>query len=169
MRKETIIKFNPAMLRAIEEDRKTQTRRIIKPQPSPCGLRKLTPGDIAVTGLNPYFWYGSDPFTEAFQCPYGDTGDLLFVEDTRGPRRVITLEIESVRVERLIEITREDCIAEGVSVLGTPQKWGVEGFGSGLCWMNPEGAFRELWESINGPGSWDANPWVWVIQFRRIQ
>ncbi len=81
----------------------------------------------------------------------------------------ITLEIEAVRVERLIEITREDCIAEGVSVVGNPPKWGVEGSGRCLCWMQPEGAYRELWESINGLGSWDANPWVWVIQFRRVQ
>jgi hypothetical protein len=80
----------------------------------------------------------------------------------------ITLEIEAVRVERLIEITREDCIAEGVSVVGTPPSWGVEGFGRGLCWMQPEGAYRELCESINGPGSWDANPWCWCVTFRRV-
>jgi len=79
----------------------------------------------------------------------------------------ITLEIEVVRVERLIEITSADAIAEGVS--NRNGQYGVEfGDGVSLGWMQPEGAYRELWESINGPGSWDANPWVWVIQFRRV-
>ena len=80
----------------------------------------------------------------------------------------ITLEIEAVRVERLIEITSEDAIAEGVS--NRNGQYGVEfGDGVSLGWIQPEGAYRELWESINGPGSWDANPYVWVIQFRRVQ
>lgn len=78
----------------------------------------------------------------------------------------ITLEIEAVRVERLIEIATEDCIAEGIYQQGG--QWIIDGSVTGLGWMQPEGAYRELWESINGPGSWDANPWVWVIQFRRI-
>jgi len=78
----------------------------------------------------------------------------------------ITLEIEAVRVERLIEITADDCIAEGIYQQGG--QWIIDGSETGLGWMQPEGAYRELWESINGAGSWDANPWVWVIKFRRI-
>lgn len=78
----------------------------------------------------------------------------------------ITLEIEAVRVERVNEITREDCIAEGIYQKGG--QWIIDGAVTGLGWMQPEGAYRELWESINGAKSWDANPWVWVIQFRRI-
>jgi hypothetical protein len=79
----------------------------------------------------------------------------------------ITLEIESVRVERLIEIASEDAIAEGV--IETEDGWYADSNFSGMAWMKPDGAYRQLWESINGTGSWDANPWVWVIQFRRIQ
>jgi len=77
----------------------------------------------------------------------------------------ITLEITGVRVERLNEISREDAKAEGL--------WPSPGNGlemvNGGPYGNAQLAFRALWESINGPGSWDANPWVWVVEFRRVQ
>lgn len=72
----------------------------------------------------------------------------------------ITLEIVGVRVERLQEIKREDAIKEGVL---NNRNDGLE-YGTG-----PEWAFRELWNSINGSGSWSANPWVWVIEFKRVE
>lgn len=75
----------------------------------------------------------------------------------------ILLEIVSVRVERLQDISEQDAIAEGVrqySVLERIQagkdRWARH-------------AYRELWESINGPGSWDANPWVWVVSFKLLK
>ena len=74
----------------------------------------------------------------------------------------ITLEITGVRVERLIDISEADAAAEGL------------GFDSNL--MGPwEGhatardAFRSLWESINGPESWALNPFVWVLEFKRLE
>lgn len=84
----------------------------------------------------------------------------------------ITLEIVSVRVERLQDISNSDCAAEGIQTSN----------GAGLidgdtCFHFPEGngysrigwhAYKALWESINGKGSWAANPWVWAIEFRRI-
>jgi hypothetical protein len=76
----------------------------------------------------------------------------------------IVLEITEVRVQRLNEIIEEDAMAEGV-------REGVNGeyWIDGLHWQRPTGAFRELWESINGAGSWDANPFVRAITFMRIQ
>ena len=72
----------------------------------------------------------------------------------------ITLEIEAVRVERLQEISEDDALKEGVSTM--VRIGGVEFESTARL------EFGKLWESINGPGSWDANPWVWVIQFRRV-
>lgn len=87
----------------------------------------------------------------------------------------ITLEIVSVRVERLQEITEEDAIAEGIEsaipVAGEPPTYRDYQSGSNdPCeWFtNPIDSYRTLWESINGPGSWDANDWVWVLEFKRI-
>ncbi|BEL80113.1 hypothetical protein SM12BL3_14200 [Serratia marcescens] len=62
----------------------------------------------------------------------------------------ITLEITAVRVERLQNISEADAIAEG----------GTEHFN--IDWFGP------LWASIYGVDSWNANPWVWVIEFRRV-
>lgn len=67
----------------------------------------------------------------------------------------ITLELSEVRVQRLQEIDEADAIAEGFEAC----KDGNPGNGSVFDW------YRELWESINGPGSWDANPWVWALTF----
>lgn len=68
----------------------------------------------------------------------------------------ITLEITGIRVERLNEITRGACMDEGCPFPNMAQT------------TDPRGWFSDLWESINGPGSWDTNPWVWVIEFKRV-
>lgn len=81
------------------------------------------------------------------------------------PRRAsrITLEITGVRVERLQDISVADAMAEGV-IESAPYLRGLE-----PC-MEWRYAYEDLWRSINGsgPGSWDANPWVWAIGFKRI-
>lgn len=89
----------------------------------------------------------------------------------------ITLEITSLRVERLQSISEADAIAEGIE---RPEDMSREAVEAMDVW--PEGAerscfnalnqpvhqYRRLWEQINGTGSWEANPWVWVVEFRRL-
>jgi hypothetical protein len=131
----------------------------------------------------------------AFRCPFGAVGDQLWVRETfagdygcgfiyaadhpnsdirKGdlddgeqtlrrwtpsihmPRDAsrITLEIVGVRVERLNDISEADAMAEGVTK-GPLDPW-------------QSTAFMRLWESINGPESWAANPWVWVLEFKKV-
>ena len=68
----------------------------------------------------------------------------------------IDLEITGVRVERLQDISREDALAEGCT----------GGYGPGYDCAQHD--FMCLWQSINGPENWDANPWVWVVEFKRL-
>lgn len=67
----------------------------------------------------------------------------------------ILLEIIDVRVERLRSMSQDDARAEGVIAASGPMEAGL--------------AFRELWDSIYGEESWKANPWVWVIEFKRVE
>ncbi len=93
------------------------------------------------------------------------------------PRKLsrIDLEITNVRVERLQEISEEDSIAEGIETTpgreGHNDRWLIKSLNSlnGISSTNnPVFAYQLLWESINGSGSWDKNPLVWVIEFKRI-
>lgn len=78
----------------------------------------------------------------------------------------ITLEIVSVRIERLNDISERDALSEGIERLSVGFKdyqrtqWNLG------C---PKHSFQTLWESINGNGSWQQNPWVWVVEFKRVQ
>ncbi|MBK7885494.1 MAG: hypothetical protein IPJ81_18145 [Chitinophagaceae bacterium] len=97
------------------------------------------------------------------------------------------LKVKSIKVERLQDITEEDAIAEGVqdasctdhttcpsslckdgcSAKGTYYNYPTD-FDGEPCYSAVE-SFEQLWQSINGEKSWDANPWVWVIKFERIE
>lgn len=81
----------------------------------------------------------------------------------------ITLEITGVRVERLNEITYDDAVSEGL--VYEDGVWSVDdknGKTISRC-VDPRDTFMQLWSSINGRESWDANPWVWVVEFQRIK
>lgn len=86
----------------------------------------------------------------------------------------IDLEITDVRVERLQDISEEDARAEGITA-HRKGGWHCEQPPAGIEGTNHFGfatvrdAFGALWESINGAGSWAANPWLWVVEFRRVR
>ncbi len=198
------ILFSAPMVRALLAGTKTQTRRVLRPQPLG-GVPELAQYLVA---HGHYRWHSDEcEEGEAWKCPYGQPGDRLWVreawrilgdspDDTLDmfdrddvqyradddqsyidkyrpsihmPRRFsrITLEVAGVRVERLQDISEADAIAEGIHKPAGSQFWHSD-FNTQLPGDTPQWAYRNLWESINGHGSWDANPWVWCVSFRRI-
>lgn len=189
--KERPILFSGPMVRALLDCRKTQTRRVVKPEPWAVMPHKAGDQPWAY-GFK--FYPGSTTNGDSFRmkCPFGYVGDRLWVRETwcnypmagndgapgliyratsdvipKGywkpsifmPRWAsrITLEITDVRVERLNDISEADAVREGVQCAGVPAS------------LTNRGAFAKLWESINGDGSWKQNPWVWVIDIKRIE
>ncbi|EPM7339096.1 hypothetical protein ACV4P1_001931 [Enterobacter hormaechei] len=221
--------FNGEMVRAILDGRKTQTRRIMKIQPSDgfhpthngydldLNAHWYTPGVVDKNGyLQPAKKdvFGVADENEGYTCPFGAVGDRIwvreafqgplvseeFLEEYRaypekfenpeyceyaadgGPRPEycdlddnlrhgwrpsihmprwasrLTLEITSVRVERLRDLSEDDAKSEGI----TPPSGGV------LPGWEYRINFRELWMSIYGEENWHANPWVWVIEFKVV-
>ena len=85
------------------------------------------------------------------------------------PRRAVRifLKVVAVRVERLRDITQEDAREEGIIQQSTTGWFSVPGInGAGTT---ARAAYALLWISINGAESWDENPWVWVVEFKRIE
>lgn len=154
------ILFSTEMVRAILDGRKTQTRRIIKPQPL-----KYFPEGAASNNKPPrHIWWsfiyptkhGSD--THIYRkCPYGKVGDRLWVkEDYKYLIQMARtfLEITNIRVERVQNISGPDVYNEGCP----PE------CASYRMW------FSHLWNTINAKRGygWDKNPWVWVIEFKSL-
>jgi len=205
------ILFSAPMVQAILDGKKTQTRRIVKPQPAEWQwIHSFEDGTFARVGED----FESNPFT----CRLGSAGDQLWVKhptritgrsangfrvadkgfpdanldrffywhefehkvpaEGRGFGRALprvlsrlTLDIVKVRAERLQEISGADAAAEGVA---RPWPGGAWPWISRIetPWRSPGQAdaaprflFKHLWETLNGKGSWAANPWVWVIEF----
>jgi hypothetical protein len=213
--KERPILFAAPMIRAILDGRKSQIRRIMKPQP-------VGPVFIATDPKTPRYCL---PYNEtltmgglAMRCPYGQPGDRLWVRETcraeelpsgldgvryladdcfipienteaasdawlslaaygqrlsghhkcrtvpaiHMPRWAsrITLEITGIRMDRWQDISESDALAEGIDPKFPPDEQVAN-----AAMMR----YADIWESINGPGSWAANPWVWVVEFRRMK
>lgn len=214
--KEHPILFAATSVRKIINLSKTQTRRVINPQPEKCyvngwGIGRSNHPDEWCS------WYGSEyenykRWSEKAinNCPYGKNGDLLWVKEQSflksygydwfdiaypandsiivykrnpitqsNPYKVIknlqqifmprwasriTLEINSVRVEPLQDISENDCCLE----LGVPMKWNGEG--TEPYHRNMQTAFSTLWDSINAKRGYpfENNPWVWAIEFKLV-
>lgn len=189
------ILFNAEMVNAILSGRKTQTRRIIKlpliDKNMGCELAgnelagEVSAGDYrncplgkpgdqlwvrecfsdlvsfgffdgAVPDFVPDYWYWADGNPK-----WGEwTKPKPSIHMPRAASR-INLLITGVRVERLNDISEQDAMAEGC----------LYGKGNGEIDLavRPENHFPTLWASIYGEESWQANPWVWVINFERME
>jgi len=215
--------FNDEMVRAILEDRKTVTRRAIKPQP-PEGhkWRGWVIDSTCSKEIGSASWdEGGGPLRRNAtyaRCPYGQPGDQLWVREaweadsqlgavaprdlSRGepirypadgavrqagcsmiapgktrpsihmPRWAsrILLEVIDVRVERLQDISDKEIEAEGIdldALADGQDRYDMCHAGSGADGRPTlRTAWRNLWESTGG--DWDANPWVWVVSFKRV-
>lgn len=182
------ILFSAPMVRAILAGTKTQTRRIVK--------FEAVHGHSVFTYVHPhpcggYQFSATDRYVEIGGAgkisPYGIVGDRLWVREAhviingecvysadyetsrpftgckwkpsifmRPQHSRITLEITGISVERLQEISEADCYAEGIT---------DEDVGIGLA----NAAYLGLWDRINGKGAAAKNPWVWVIEFKRVK
>lgn len=224
--KERPILFSGPMVRALLAGIKTQTRRVVKPQPTRftggSGEQMPDGSPASPTPIDD----GAGPSGRVIACPYGVPGDCLRVRETffaygrwearhsetlqRDEWRFVDMTIESgrtyryaasgsdlplstrhdaepgwhkrsalfmprlasrilldvvdVRIERLNDCSERDAVAEGIGV-------GAERVGhkaaAGATEAPAVAAYRSIWESINGTGSWAANPFVWVVEFRQ--
>jgi len=204
------ILFSTAMVQALLAGTKTQTRRVIKPQP----VSDFDSGYV-FWGKHQFDIHGMPYFEELPKLAKYQPGDFLWVRETWtenglgyyrykadwddpskglfiGPsipdkfrnkwkpsifmsRKAsrLFLEVTEVRAERLQDISEEDAKAEGVLYYGDDcddyknyeyndvygDDWGVK---------TAKASYETLWESINGHGSWDLNPWVFVYTFKIV-
>lgn len=148
------IKFNPAMAAEVCAGTKTVTRRIMDMQP--CEQPVLVPNGGDSYWSNRLLIQGAHMGSQNQGCPYGRVGDHLEVIEPKGLK--VTLEVTDVRVEQIQMITLGEIVKEGLarSVYEfVPVQTGFD-------------VFQDVWDSIYGAGSWAANPWVWVVEFKRV-
>jgi hypothetical protein len=220
--KEHPILFSQEMVTALLEGRKSQTRRVVKPQPDLSVLKDChTPVEFrrcpilgpthkpAEWGLYTKTSKCGDVPIYGYDCPYGQVGSKLWVRETwcdtwpfdghkceEGPcyratdegdcgaaitgqkwkpsifmprwASRITLEITDIRVQRLWEISEDDAIAEGVLSEEGIKDWNEHPL-SFATKTSPKDEYARLWDKINGKKyPWYSNPWVWVIEFKRV-
>jgi hypothetical protein len=81
----------------------------------------------------------------------------------------IILEITNIRVEKLQDITKLEAINEGIEIVDTIPVIQYKDYevANGI-FCNPKNSFNSLWNTIHGKDSWNLNPWVWIIVFKKI-
>jgi len=218
--KDKPIPFSTEMVQAILEGRKTQTRRVIKPQPSK-GLVDSTRVDRIDVDSVAFMVDGGFEY-QTIKCPY-QIGQRLWVKETwakvpmtaywhdltiphqelknsdargdgwwtiykAGWERVspgwkssrfmprwasrITLEVVSIRAERLQKISHDDALAEGVPCSAwSEMDWDDDDYPTSYMKRDQRAVeeFEELWDRLNGKTyPWSSNPWVWVIEFKVV-
>jgi len=178
--KERPILFSGPMVRAVLSGAKTQTRRVIKPQPPADGSAKEWTWAIDSDAPSPALGWRDDAIGAcAAVCPYGQPGDLLWVRETWCPRPEgygyradddptnqprkwgpsifmpraasrLTLRLTEVRVERVQDISQADAVAEGTQ---------------------GKASFALLWDALNAKRGygWASNPFVWVLSFEVVR
>lgn len=122
-------------------------------------------------------WSGADPQKDGkvfYRADFNETDvQRPWKPSIHMPRWAsrINLFITDVRVERLQALSEADAVAEGIERISgdtSAQPWRDYSKDQRMQFFSaPSASYRSLWESINGPGSWDANPFVWVIEFKR--
>lgn len=175
------------MVRAILAGKKTQTRRVLRDQ-APIDLGASANGTHLnrrpVHDHGKLVGHRMAPVL----CPYGQSGDRLWVRETFAkhptayradftdqrdidvvrwtpaihmPRSAcrLVLDVMDVEVERLQDITSDDCVAEGIEPHDSGDAIEEATFN--------RAAYEELWDSLNAKRgySWASNPWVWVVSF----
>ena len=129
-------------------------------------IHALVRGDGRGDGFTPHY-----RATDTLEMPDGAWRPSIHMP--RWASRIL-LEVVSVRVERLQDISEEDARAEGVERVVAGVGWrrycdpDSEEVGVPPC-GDARRSFRSLWKFINGDESWNANPWVWVVEFKRVQ
>lgn len=166
--------FSTPMVQSILRNEKSQTRRIVKGHYLPVVQECLRVNGKWVFSTMEY----------DLTTPYGEPGDRLWVRETwnlagdvvryradfvdeseekqpwkpsihmQRKHSRINLEIANIRVEKLNAISEADCCAEGC--------------GSKFLRDYKRPKFKKLWEEINGDNSWELDPWVWVVEFKRV-
>jgi hypothetical protein len=158
--KERPISFLAWEADAVAAGRKTETRRLVRPQPElPEGPWYLaytvssTDQRMADThGLYRGVWPNGESVWQK-RCPYGRHGDTLWMREPRlqGPgfrhEARVLLRVTETRVHRIQEMTEEEAAAEGFSSLHD---------------------FRAAWDAGNRAHPWASNPWVWALRFKRL-
>ena len=238
--KDKSILFTAEMVRAILAGTKTQTRRMIKPQPAPdeTGRWSFIVSSTNSKSVGKFSWSVLDETGDTvaergieretqYKSPYGLAGDRLWVKETFCPRywgiefradvkpeneievaeimqkygskwksarfmprtaSRITLEIVSVKVERLQDISEGDAKAEGASCTlwyqphGKSERNSINLSGTAISAVHPShckpngisyrNGFATLWDDINGKKEgcdWESNPFVFAIEFKRIE